>query len=83
MLETNYSYLPVDANVKKIDEEMKKEGIETQARINFLDDLIQKREVFENVQKGLQAKEDTSAAFGDHMGAMFAPDSGWGNATPM
>ena len=69
--------------IKEIDEKMKKEGIETQARINFLDDLIQKREVFENVQKGLQAKEDTSAAFGDHMGAMFAPDSGWGNATPM
>jgi len=63
-----------------------------QETIDFVDNLdvmperikdLQAQEVFENVQKGLQAKEDTSAAFGDHMGAMFEPDSAWGNATPM
>ena len=74
--------------------DMVDEALATDAQdyIDFAENLdvgLQRRpdlvaqERFENAQRAMQAKEDTSAAFGDHMGAMFAPDSGWGNATPM
>ena len=67
-------------------------AVDTEGMLEDIDNLnvgLQRRpdlvaqERFENAQRAMQAKEDTSAAFGDHMGAMFAPDSGWGNATPM